>query len=207
MKKTKKIFALLLVFVMALAMNVTVFAANGDITITNATVGKDYSAYKLFDATYNATTGTTSYTVKENDSIYNVIKEDPNAPFTIGTRADSNENYTVTQKTGVSNENVITWIEENFDKLALEAEASTAEGGATSETVTFSGLSYGYYYVTSTLGTLVTIDTNTPSVDILDKNQKPGTDFKKEVDGTDKVVQIGTPFTFTETFTATNYDG
>ena len=72
MKHAKRLVSLLLTMVMLLAMGVTsAFAAgsDGSITITNATVGKEYSVYKVFDLTYSTNNdGTTNvaYTYTKN---------------------------------------------------------------------------------------------------------------------------------------------
>jgi hypothetical protein len=52
---------------------------------------------------------------------------------------------------------------------------------AASDTVEFQDLPYGYYLITSTLGTTVTINSNTPNVEVIDKNQEPVPDFDKQV--------------------------
>ena len=49
MKRTKKLLALLLALVMAMAMNISAFAAT--ITVDNAIEGQTYTAYKIFDVT------------------------------------------------------------------------------------------------------------------------------------------------------------
>ena len=50
MKKLKRIFSLMIAVVMVLAMNVTAFAASGDLTITidNEKTGHTYAAYQVF---------------------------------------------------------------------------------------------------------------------------------------------------------------
>jgi hypothetical protein len=47
--------------------------------------------------------------------------------------------------------------------------------------VEFQDLPYGYYLITSTLGATVTINSNTPNVTVIDKNQEPVPDFDKQV--------------------------
>ena len=45
----------MLIIAMLISMATTALAANNDgsITITNATIGKDYAVYKVFDLTYS----------------------------------------------------------------------------------------------------------------------------------------------------------
>ncbi|MBQ1937965.1 MAG: hypothetical protein II364_03275, partial [Bacteroidales bacterium] len=83
-----------------------------------------------------------------------------------------------------------------------------------SDTVKFEGLDYGYYLITSTLGTTVTINSTSPHVVVIDKNQKPGDNFTKLVydEDSDKWVvnssaNIGDIVDFEVSFNATNYNG
>ena len=84
--------------------------------------------------------------------------------------------------------------------------------------VKFEGLPYGYYLITSTLGTTVTINSNTPDVEVIDKNQKPGGDFDKQIQigvdaegkpiwGDSNSANIADEVTYKISFVATNYDG
>ena len=58
-RATKRLLALLLTFVFAMAMNLSVFAA--DINIGNAVEGQTYSAYKIFDVTTSTSGDKTNY--------------------------------------------------------------------------------------------------------------------------------------------------
>ena len=83
-------------------------------------------------------------------------------------------------------------------------------------TVVFEDLPYGYYLVTSSLGATVTINSNTPDVSVIDKNQEPVPDFDKQVQiggdadnpiwGDENTANIGDRFSYRISFTATNYD-
>ena len=83
MKKMKKMMALVIAMVMCLAMGVTVFADDPtySITVTNTNdnvtiAGKTYTAYKLFDMTYQGTTTTGddtsphAYTISTSNPFY-----------------------------------------------------------------------------------------------------------------------------------------
>ena len=120
MKTTRKIMALLLAVVMTLAFCVTVSAADptGKITITNATVGKEYKAYKVFDATYNTVTGTTAYTVEAG--AIKTAAEASGSPFVVAEKADANGNYAVTLASGKDIADVLTWMETNKSLFTLE---------------------------------------------------------------------------------------
>lgn len=74
MKKLKRIFSLMIAVVMMMAMSVTAFADDTySITVnnTNSSVsinGKEYFAYKIFNATKDDTTGEIEYSYDDNDN-------------------------------------------------------------------------------------------------------------------------------------------
>lgn len=54
MKASKRILSLLLVLMIVLSLSVTAFAAEtGTITVDNPVTGETYTAYKIFDVSYN----------------------------------------------------------------------------------------------------------------------------------------------------------
>ena len=202
MKTSKKILALVLVFVMMMALSVVAFAADGDtptgsITLKNATKGYVYQAYKILDATYKvigegeSATTAVSYTTK-NPTDFNAS----DSPWTVGTIADSNGNYNVQLKEGKTADDVNTWIKNNLSKFTAIKPTTGADtnGVATAAAVKWTGLAFGYYYITSGLGANVTVDSTTPDVEVYDKNTTTPVDPVKtiiEVDGTaqDKITQ------------------
>jgi len=157
MKTMKKIFALIMALTMVMALVVTANASSneptkGTITIQNATPGQTYKAYKVFDATYSGEN--VSYTVPEaKKEVVDITL------FNISTAA-SNGNYTVTVKEGVTDQQIIDWVKKNYSKFDNTGVAGTFNEN--NNTVTFSNLDFGYYYITSSLGTLITIDSATP---------------------------------------------
>ena len=196
MKYTKKLLSLVLVLVLALALAVPGFAAGtGSITITNATVGETYAGYKIFDATYSGEN--VAYTITTGNQFYEVVAAATDV-FTL-TQSSVSGTYNVAVVQGA---NVLDWIKgldiEDFNPDLAATEAS-------SDTVAWSGVPYGYYYITSSLGTLITVDSNLPDVEVIDKNQKPGGDPSKTAGEDD--YEIGEEIPFTIRFTATNYDG
>lgn len=205
-KATKKLFAFLLAAIMMMAMSITAFAAitpqgNGTITVSNATIGETYAGYKIFDLTYSG--DSVSYLIDEDNQFYSAVSGE-NSPFNlIATTVEGV--YNVAIKEGSNNESIIAWLNSlNMESYVADLAAIEVQNADT--VVSWNNVPYGYYLVTSTLGAVVTVDKNTPNVTIVDKNQEPGTQLEKTV-GEDKVMQIGVPFTFTLTFTATNYDG
>lgn len=214
MKTTKKILALLMAAMLIFAMTITASAeepTTGSITITNATIGEDYAAYKIFDATYEANDHSkVSYTYTktgESDAVYAALTA-AGSPFTLAPTTTTNVyNVTTTETDGAA---IADWLEANVIDL-LTAAAGPVE--AATDTVTFSGLDFGYYYITSTLDTTVTLDTNNPTVNVIDKNQGGpdiDPDGKKIAEGSETATissaRYGDTVSYQITGTTTNYD-
>ena len=208
----KKFLALAVAMLMVLAMSTAVFATpaptTGTITVTNATIGKTYTIYKVFDATYAGTNVTYTYTATgANDPFYAALTAS-GSPFTLTATSTPNV-YTVTSTTQDA-DIIAAWLKTN--KALLEQVDQVV---ATSSTVTFSGLDFGYYYIDTDNGTAVTIDSAIPDAEVIDKNQVPhwpGPDQGKLVwDGEGWVdsnnLNIGDTVSYKITFEATNYDG
>ncbi|MCD8127958.1 MAG: isopeptide-forming domain-containing fimbrial protein [Oscillospiraceae bacterium] len=175
MKKSKKFSAILLALLMVMAMSLTAFADNddGSITITNATVGETYSVYKLLDLTYNTGGTSYAYTIDSSSDWY--------AFFTSGEGS---------KYVSVSTAGVVTWTDgstgtdSQVKAFAAAALAYAEDNGiaptvttkATDTTLTFSGLEYGYYLIDSSLGTVLTLDSTDPNVEVMDKNTAPTVD-------------------------------
>lgn len=207
----KKMFSFMLALVLVLSMSVTAFAAQGQgsITITNATIGEDYSVYKLFDATYDA--DAVSYTIDESNQFFSVLFG------TDGTTPNDFFNYdattgTVTKKAAVNDTELITYVTGiiNADGASYTPDAGPVAAASTE--VVFTDLDYGYYIIKSTLGGTVTINSNTPDVTVIDKNQQGGTSFDKQIKNGDtwdnsNSACFGETVEYKMIFEATNYDG
>ncbi|MCC8182750.1 MAG: DUF11 domain-containing protein [Clostridiales bacterium] len=192
MSKLKRIASMLLALVMVFGLACTAYAADdaGTITITNATKGETYHVYKLFDATYGDsyvdddgnTVIPTAY-VATADQQAALVDEDDNV-FEFTPLADGN--YQVTKKEGVTDPQVIAFIQSYVLKLsstvyvckfpgAVEVYGGSDNVGiensvATQSTVEINNLPYGYYFVTSSLGSVVSLSTTNPEASIVDKN-------------------------------------
>lgn len=212
MKKMKKILATLVAVVMVMALAVPAFAASsGSIKITNATKGATYEAYKIFDATANG--DAVAYTT--NEAGKNIIENSTDAPFTVAKTADSSGNYAVTRNNDAIDADVVTWISKNYKSFSSSGTEGTFNDG--SGTYVITELDYGYYYVTSSVGTVISIDTVTGTTkEIKDKNtQGPNAPSKDiiEKDETGEVLssaktndaKVGTTESFRVSYNATNW--
>ena len=237
----KRAFAFLLALAMILSLAVTAFAAGetGSITITNATVGKEYKAYKIFDATIKFKTDANgdqvlengkpvadgvAYTIEPGSQFFEVLfkEEEVNGVKTyVNTEVNKFFSYNPNTKNvskieGVNDSELTKFLNDLVNNGSFNNEGDSIT--ATSDEVKFDTLPYGYYVITSTLGSTVTINSNTPDVSVIDKNQEPGGDFKKEVQvgvdeegkpiwDTQNTANIGDQITYMISFEATNYDG
>ena len=172
MKRAKKLLALILTLTVALTMGVsicvTAFAAgetDGSVTVTNTHQGQTYTLYKLFDAQYNTTTGAVTYTLPAGKTL-----GDGEAWFEI------TDNGFVVAKEGVSTDwakdpDAIAWAQ-SFGRQVGEAKTAASDGAE----VKWTDLSYGYYFVDSTLGAFIGVDSTLKNATIEDKNNPPTVD-------------------------------
>lgn len=218
MKATKRITRLcsiLLAVVIVMAMSVssafaedfdTKLGGQGSITIENATAQTSYTIYKIFDTTFDGGKGPTA-TSKQKE----FYEKQSNNPFKFEESATSGT-YNVSIAENKSEQDVINFLQSFVTETGVNSEfaAVTTSSTTTAEgsTLTFKNVPYGYYLVTSALGSVISLDSAHPDATIVDKNTTPdGESFKKTVDDEDKVVKIGEAFTYTIEFTGSNYDG
>ena len=165
MKKMRNIFALLIAMVMVLGMStMTAFAASdGSITVQNTVKDSTYNVYKVFDATYSGDNVAYSYD-GSNETFLAALQAD-SSPFNC-VKATSG-GYSITVKTGVADEDILTFIKGQKGNFGIAVDTFTGDG----DTQVVSNLAYGYYYITTTTGTLVTIDSALKDVTVIDKNE------------------------------------
>lgn len=202
MKAMKKLISLLLALAMVMALGVVTASAasDGSVTVRNAISGEKYNIYKVFDLTYSGTnqavpgTGTTpssfagkvAYTYQKDtssadDKLYTALTAG-DSPFTLtetATTATDNV-YTVTLKTGKTEQDIATFLSSNQSNLKSAGDPKIADN---TKEVKWENLPYGYYYITSSVGATVTIDSTLKDVVVEDKNSLP-THEKKEAVGT-----------------------
>ena len=178
MKHLKKLLVVVAALVLAMAMTATAFAAGqGSITITNATAGKEYNAYKIFDLTYGDNNAVAyTYTASGEGDEFLAALQGEASPFTLTDLG--NNKYTVKKKTSAVASDISAFLTSNKSKLGSAAKKTVAD----SSTINWTGLDLGYYYITSELGSVVTLTSTTPDASVIDKNQNVTLDKQEQVE-------------------------
>ncbi|AND78649.1 SpaH/EbpB family LPXTG-anchored major pilin [Streptococcus pantholopis] len=199
MKNLRKMVALILAVLTTVLAGGLVSADNttGSITISNASAGQEYSVYKLFDATYSA--DGISYKVPSGKTFTG------NEWFDV----DSSGNVLAKEGADVSTEAFKTWAESFGTQIGDKVTAQN-------NTVVFDNLPFGYYFVKSSLGATLTVDSTNPDATVIDKNEtnptipdpSDGGGKKIIVDGKTEsttTAKIGDTVNFQIKYTATNH--
>ncbi|MBE6772612.1 MAG: isopeptide-forming domain-containing fimbrial protein [Ruminococcaceae bacterium] len=216
MKKTSKIFSVVLALVLVFAMAIPAFAADGKITISNAVAGQDYTIYKMFD--FTAISGGNAGAT-DAKGFYTIADDSPWAAFLAGDGAPylkaDEANGTIVWNGAETPER-----KAELAKLAV-AYAKDEDNGINGTTITadtttveFTGLDFGYYAIDSSLGTVCGLTNTNPSFETHEKNTQPTIDKKVQEDsdnswGKVNDAQIGDTVNFETTVKAkansTNY--
>lgn len=171
----KKFVSLVLAAVMVMAMTVVAFAdgdtsstTKGSITITNPKEGTTYTAYKIFDVTYN-NDGAYAYTMKANPKSewYDVVNRYKGIKLTLDLNG---KNYVVEKNDQFSTSEFVQLLKNNVNGKSKSAEVTANEGDTN---LTFTQLDLGYYFVTTSTGAVCNLTTTNHAVDIVDKNDIP----------------------------------
>lgn len=172
----------------------------GTITIRNASQSQTYTVYKLFEATVTADGTGISYKVPTGKTL------PADNPYF---KVDSKGNVTAKEGADVSSKAFATWAK-SFGTKVKEAEA-------TDNTLEFTNLTFGYYFVTSSLGAVFTLDSTKPDATVIDKNTTNPTIPDSNNGGGKKIVagdettsstttaKIGDRVPFQFKFNATNF--
>ena len=172
----------------------------GTITIRNASQSQTYTVYKLFDATVTADDSGISYKVPTGKAL-----PADNPYFAV----DSKGNVTAKTNADVTTPEFATW--------AKSFGAPVKEATATDNTLVFTNLTFGYYFVTSSLGAVLTVDSTRPEATVIDKNTTNPTIPDSTNGGGKKIVaadgttsstttaKIGDTVPFQFKFNATNF--
>ena len=211
MKHARKLASLLLALVMVFALATTAFASEtvtppttGTITVANPVEGQTYTAYKIFDVTYDG--DNYSYTIAVDGSNPWLLKVRYYAAWPdkgleehiAGTPIEQKPYYTINDK--FSPADFAAYLEGELDKnpTGYTGYELTKQGNVAS----VSGLPLGYYFVASSSGALCNLTTTNPEVTIHDKNDMP---FEKKADQTD--VEVGQTVNYTITGKVPAYTG
>ena len=184
MKLIKKIAAIMFAFMMVVSMSTNVSAEgtnNGTITINNAVDGQTYTIYKLLDLeSYTPDPGTETgiYSYKPNKDWNNFIdtaKDSANTKY-----FEINENGYATWNGATTDSRKAEFAQKAlvYAKNAANGISNNGSTQATGTTVSFSGLSLGYYLVESNVGALCSLNTTRPNVTIQEKNGVPSVEKK-----------------------------
>ena len=212
MRHVKKLLGLLLALTLSLTLCLPAFAEqgtnnnSGSITINDAVEGHTYNAYQIFVLeSYNTAAGENgAYAYKANPVWKTWLK--------------TQINYV-----SIDAQGYVTWVDKAdaaaFAKAALaHAEDAKIQPTATKTapkaaegqdyvTVEFTGLNLGYYLVDTTLGTLCSLDTTAPDVEMYEKNEPPHINKQVKEDSTgiwgdDNTAEIGDTVEFKTTISA-----
>lgn len=204
MKSLKKLLSIFAAFMMVVGLTMT-NASAASITIDNAQSDKEYKAYKLFSVD-SSTQSVYTASQAERDKFYSNGELISGSPFNFEenkvTSTEINKVYNVTpaKKSDGSEftaEEIVSFIKGHPQVLG-----TAIPGTYTNGQVTFVNLSDGYYYITSTTGTVVSLY-NAGDITVKDKND---IEFKKESKNETKVDhQVGDTVPFKISFTA--YEG
>lgn len=217
MKRIKKLAALMMAAMMALAMGITAFAQtkplnpadtdNATITINNAAKGETYSIYKLFDATVGEG-GKIAYQAEsiptELEDFFELDKSN-NVILKKSILGDAQDGVQGTEMTPELRAALEAWA-----ATATETNSAVSDGSA----LEFTGLPYGYYVMTTThesdaedgedAKAAITVTSTQPNASIFDKNVNEPS-VTKTVEK--KSYSIGDTVKYTATFDTTNYMG
>lgn len=203
MKLGKKILSLVLVaLVLTVGMNFTAFAAT--IEVDGAYENETYNAYKLLDYTSN----NDSYSYFLSDAAYNselgTALKDAGFKFTQsadGTQWFVNNSDELTDGAAIADK-----LSKSIDTWKDAALATASTTGTADKKALFNDLPTGYWFVTSSLGSLCTLQTYDDEELVVEKN----TTIIDTKEVSDNEVQVGDTVTYTVTLTdgkGTNLEG
>ena len=208
----KKTIAILLALIMVMSFATTAFAAS--ITV-NGEAGETYEAYKIFNVTYanlddaDASNDVYTYTIKDDSEWYSVVNTyaaDSANGLTLkeSTTEAGVTTYVVTTGTGFSASKFAETLYANVAGKSYAGTGTIADGASAT---TIPVADAGYYFVTTSLGTLCILNTADDTVTVNEKNEVPTVDKKitgaSDIDdaGKNAIEQVGSTVTYTATIT------
>lgn len=192
MKMMRKLFTVLLAMVMTLALAVPAFAADtGSITIINPQGDHTYTAYKIFDVSYDAD-GHYAYTISKDSAAYNVVKDYTNG-LTLADIANTNKCSVSIDAAAFSAASFAQYLNTKVASLGAGTDFTKVDN---TMKVKASRLDLGYYFVSGTSGAVCEL-TTAKNIEIHDKNEAP--QIEKTVDDDDRTVEVGQVLKYTIT--------
>ena len=186
-KTAKRVLGALLGIVMALMVVTPAYAAT--ININGAHENETYTAYKLFDVE-TAGEGESkayAYYIEANEGNANLISvlNAEASPVELEMTADGSQ-YVI--KSGLDNETDAAALAKYLNTSENIAKLGTGKTGTFSGGVyTIDGLDEGYYFVTSTAGSLCYLQSADDVANVNEKNEAPSVEKKILIDSTTKV--------------------
>ncbi len=189
MNMTRKLASVVLAMILVLCVATSAVAETGSITVENPIDGQTYTAYKIFDLTYNADKTSVAYTIAANSEWLSAVQSYSGITLTGPiTDAEGNTFYNVAANSGFSAAEFALKLKANVE--GKTGTALAAENGKAK----VDELPLGYYFVTSNTGALCNLTTTNPDASIRDKNYIP---FDKVDD--DESVELGQTVNYTIT--------
>ncbi len=207
MKTGKKILALALVALMlTVAMNFTAFAAT--IEVDGAYENETYNAYKILEYTSNTTIDPPAFSYYLTDAAYkgalgNALEA---VGFKFTQSADGTQWFVNNSEELTNGAAIAEALSASIDTWKDAALASATTTGTADKKALFNDLPTGYWFVTSSLGSLCTLQSHDAEKLVVEKNTTI-TDTKEV---SDNEVQVGDTVTYTVTLTdgkGTNLEG
>lgn len=207
MKQLRKIFAIIAVFAIILTTSMTAFAATGsNIVVSGAKAGETYKLYKLFDATQSEDATKIVYTISKDSPWKSIVEAYTYNESNMFSLVASDDNTFIVVADDSFNDTAAAdfsaYLKENMGTVTPDATV-TADNNGSAE---FTGLDIGYYFVTTSLGALCSIDTNNQTVAIREKNSYPSI-VKKIIEGENEVDETSASIGDTVKYKLTVTDG
>lgn len=169
----KKSLALLIAVVMILALGVSASAAS--IEVKNVVDNETYTAYKILNYTKSGNAVSYYLTDAQYTAIGSVLEA---AGFAFTASSDGTQ-YFVNNGGTVDVSSVAAYLGAHTTDLGDALGKATATGANGS--ATFDNLATGYYFVTSSVGSLCALHNETDIATAVEKNSIPGIDKKEKV--------------------------
>ena len=192
MKTMKKLLAVILAMTLTMAMGICASASSqgggdgdgtnaapkGSITVTNAIVGETYTLYKVFDATVSDGREHDSTGISYSSEWFTTSNE--------WFEVDTQRNITILPAgvgpEGQLSDKAIGWLKSQTDKFKQIGDPITPTSDEPA--VSWTNLDPGYYFIDTTTGSFVTVDSITPDVIVEDKNSLPSHDKQQSATAT-----------------------